>query len=418
MKITRPNIDFNDEDIALLQLSLCDGIGPKLSYQLLEQFGSALEIFRAAKKDYRTSGAGAMPSCFFGLSPQKQLQLQQAASLIEASDTLNLHLKLQIQIVTINHPNYPSRIKEQQGAPLVLYYLGNPTWDLPYTLSIVGTRKPTQRGISTTKEIVADVNQQVAQSWCSVSGLAMGIDAVAHKSSLELNVPTVAVVAHGLEQVYPRNHLKLAQEICYNGGAIVSEHPAFTKMHPTLFPRRNRLVAALGDALLISESTTTGGSMVTAGIACHLNKEVFAIPGHPKDALSVGCNSLIQENMAHLCCSGWDIVNKMNWGISQTIKNTKTNKHEISAPPPTSVAPLQKNELEILNCIQSGVNRLQDIAQAMPFCSTAEILSALTALQLSGILVKENQQRFCIVGPINAFNDNTQELIGPDDFNQ
>lgn len=392
MEHTRPDIEFTEEDLALLQLSLCDGIGPKLSYQLLAHFGSGLELFRAVK-----SGIGSMPISFSGLAPQKLMQLQQASSLTEAKDTLKIHQKLRIQILSIHHPLYPTRIKEQNGAPLVLYCLGNPIWNASRSISVVGTRKPSKRGISITKEIITELKHKLTTDWISISGLALGIDAVAHKTSIEQDIPTIAVVAHGLEQIYPRNHQKLSQDICNNGGAILSEHPAYTKMHPTLFPRRNRLVAAMGDALLITESGTTGGSMVTAGIACHLNKEVFAVPGYPKDSLSAGCNSLIQECMAHLCCSGTDIINKMNWGFTAKDNSTIHITNKTTDLPSKLQSELSKTQTEILGCIRLGINRLQDIAEAMPFCSTAEILSALIQLQLLGILVKENQQQFCLV---------------------
>ncbi len=441
MKYSYLNSDFTEEDIALLQLSLCDGIGPKLSYQLLEHFGGASEIFKIAKKLY-----GAMPSSLSGLGPDKLLQLQHGASFTEAVDLLKIHQKLRINMVNIHQPNYPYRIKEHHGAPLVLFYLGSPQWNQTHSIAVVGTRKPTQRGLSITQEILTNLSASISAPWMSVSGLALGIDAISHKTAVQLNIPNFGIVAHGLEQIYPRHHYRLTQEMIEQGGAVISEHPAYTKMHPNLFPRRNRLIAALCDALVIIESGTTGGSMVTAGIACHLSKEVFAIPGHPKDANSVGCNSLIQECMANLCTSADDIINKMNWKkqtnsipalinkssstvaySSQEIQKYPSKTKDMVQHPPTeepnketpvfipnethcanpdlahllpqqlktnSLPTLTKPQLQVLEIIESGKSRMQDLTTALPYWSTAELISVIGQLQINGIIVRENSQQF------------------------
>ena len=441
MKYSYLNTDLTEEDIALLQLSLCEGIGPKLSYQLLEYFGGASEIFKISKKLH-----GAMPSSLSGLSPDKLLQLQHGASFTEALDLLKIHQKLRINMVNIQQPNYPYRIKEHHGAPLVLFYMGSSQWNLTHSIAFVGTRKPTQRGLAFTQEIISTLSTSFHIPWMTVSGLALGIDAIAHKTSVQLKIPNFGVVAHGLEQIYPRHHHRLTQEIMEQGGAIISEHPAYTKMHPNLFPRRNRLIAALCDALVIIESGTTGGSMVTAGIAGHLNKEVFAVPGHPKDANSEGCNSLIQECMANLCTSADDIMNKMNWKnqpnsipvlIKKSTSTVAINSREIQKFPsktkdmvqhslteaPNKETPLlipnethcanpdlfhlrpqelkkntlptlTKPQLQVLEIIDSGKSRMQDLTSALPFWSTAELVSVISQLQINGIIVRENSQQF------------------------
>jgi DNA processing protein len=381
-----------EEDIALLQLSLCDGIGPRLSYQLLDHFGSATELFKSVKHQN-----GPRPNSFIGLSPVKLLQLQQAARFTEALDLLKIHNKLSIGMVTINQPHYPQRIKEQNGAPLVLFHSGLPSWNTEKAISVVGTRKPTQRGLSITQEILTELHQTMTNPWITVSGLAIGIDAQAHRTSVELSIPTYAIVAHGLEQIYPRNHQRLANEIIQHGGAIISEHPAYTKMHPNLFPRRNRLIAAMSDALLIIESGTTGGSMVTAGIACHLNKEVFAIPGHPKDSNSTGCNSLIQECMANLCTSADDIISKMNWIPTTINAQSRVEIKEISNKS-YNLPLLSPQEKEILHLITQGNSRLQDLSTVLTTWKTSEILTVISQLQISGLLVRESSQHFKVIG--------------------
>jgi len=391
MSYSYTNSDFSEEDIALLQLSLCDGIGPKLSYQLLEIAGSAKGLFQTVNNK-----SGAMPNSFLGLGPQKLLQLQQASSFAEAHDVLNIHQKLNIGMVTINHTLYPHRIKEQSGAPLVLFYQGSTAWNLEHSVAVVGTRKPSQRGLSITQEIVTNLQHHMPRPWYTVSGLAMGIDAMAHKSSVDLKIPSIGIVAHGLEQIYPRNHKRLTQEILEHGGAILSEHPAYTKMHPNLFPRRNRLVAALSDALLIVESGTSGGSMVTAGIACHLNKDVFAIPGHPKDSHSTGCNSLIQECMAHLCTSAEDILDKMNWHKTEKPLSLETKQIKVESYAPNQNQ-FNAQQREVLNLIDAGNSRIQDLTAALPFLSIAELLAITSQLQIQGILIREQNQEFRIL---------------------
>ena len=179
----------------------------------------------------------------------------------------------------------------------------------PKILSIVGTRNPSEYGRHMTETIVHELaNHNVL----IVSGLAYGIDAMAHKVSLRSKVPTVGVLAHGLDQVYPFHHTSLANEMITNGG-LLTEFRSRTKPDKHNFPARNRIVAGLSDALIVIETGIKGGSMITAELANGYNRDVFAIPGKVTDSKSEGCNSLIRHNKAILFTEAKDLVEQLGW---------------------------------------------------------------------------------------------------------
>ena len=187
--------------------------------------------------------------------------------------------------------------------------------DSAHTVGIVGTRHATHYGIDFTRRLVADLARMIP-GVCIVSGLAYGIDVTAHQAALDASAPTVGVLAHGLNMIYPAEHRSVAAKMVERGGALVTEYPSSSKIYKQNFLKRNRIVAALSDALVVVESDYRGGSLSTARIASLYNRDVFALPGRITDTYSRGTNSLIANSTAAVITSAEDLVKQMGWAAS------------------------------------------------------------------------------------------------------
>ncbi len=215
-----------------------------------------------------------------------------------------------IRVLFPESPGYPLRLLELSDAPTALFALGSCDLNAPRTVAFVGTRTPTPYGLNFTRTAVEDLQG------CGpviVSGLAYGIDAAAHTAALAAGLPTVAVVAHGLDTLYPASHRDLARRIVAAGGALLSEYPSGVKPFRGNFLERNRIVAALSDACVVAESDVKGGAMSTASVAFSIDREVMALPGRTSDRFSAGCNRLIQKNKAWLVGGASDIASILAW---------------------------------------------------------------------------------------------------------
>lgn len=217
-----------------------------------------------------------------------------------------------IRVVHLLDEEYPWRLREIPNPPKLLFVLGPMRLDSDHNVSVVGTRRCTQAGIDFVRRFTAET-APLFPDLCVISGLAYGIDSVAHASAIENERPTLAVLAHGLDTIYPAPHRNLAREIIAKGGALVSEYPAGVTPFKSRFLERNRIVAALSDAVIVVESEIKGGAMSTANTAFSYDREVFAVPGRPSDTMSSGCNFLIRKNKAHILTSASDFIEEMDW---------------------------------------------------------------------------------------------------------
>jgi DNA processing protein len=227
-----------------------------------------------------------------------------------------------IQPLFISDSSYPKRLLHCVDAPVLLYTKGSIDLNKGKMLSIVGTRNNSEYGKWICQKIINEIKHLDV---IVISGLAYGIDTHAHKYALENNLPTIAVMAHGLDTIYPYNNKLLSEEII-NNGCILSEFMSATKPDKQNFPKRNRITAGLCDALLVVESGRKGGSLITADIANSYNKDVFATPGRITDASFAGCHDLITSNKAHLITSAKDIIDIMGWHESKAISSHKQTK--------------------------------------------------------------------------------------------
>jgi DNA processing protein len=194
----------------------------------------------------------------------------------------------------------------------MLYVKGDTTFELRPVLSIVGTRRATDTGKILCEQFVKDLSERYPDVLI-VSGLAYGIDICAHKAALKYGLDTVAVVAHGLDRIYPYIHRNVAKEMIDSGGAVLTEFMSRTNPDRYNFVQRNRIVAGLSDAVVVVESGAKGGALITARIASSYNRDVLAFPGNPQDEVSKGCNYLIKKNVAALIESVDDLEYALGW---------------------------------------------------------------------------------------------------------
>jgi DNA processing protein len=288
-----------DERIYQIALSILTGLGPTTSKYLLEAVGSLEGVFKEKESNFRHIN---------GLRLDSSRSLDREKALSRAEQELAFIEKNNIQFYFYQDPNFPQHLKQCADSPIVLFTMGNVHFN-QNNISIVGTRKSTPYGKKITDQLVKDLAPHKVQI---ISGLAHGIDKCAHEAAIHNSLPTLGVLGHGLDSMYPAAHRALAKRMLDNGG-VVTEFISGTVGDPTNFPKRNRIVAGLSQATVIIESSETGGSLITANLANDYNREVFAFPGPIDKESSKGCNNLIKRNRAHLITSAEDMVQVMGW---------------------------------------------------------------------------------------------------------
>lgn len=217
----------------------------------------------------------------------------------------------QIRAITLNDDDYPQRLRECADAPIVVYFRGNADLNQSKIINVVGTRQCTQYGKDLIHRFMSDLRQMCPQVLV-VSGLAYGVDICAHREALSNGYETVAVLAHGLDQIYPYRHRETAVKMLEHGG-LLTEFMSQTNADKQNFVRRNRIVAGMSDACIVVESAAKGGGLITAGIAQSYDRAVFAFPGAIGMTYSEGCNNLIRDNGAGLITCAEDFVKAMGW---------------------------------------------------------------------------------------------------------
>jgi len=214
--------------------------------------------------------------------------------------------------------DYPFRLKQCEDAPLILYGKGNIHLDGERMVAVVGTRKSTEYGRRFCDRLVSDMAD--SGGYTVVSGLAYGIDVASHRACLKYHIPTIGVLGHPLDMIYPAVHYSVAQKMLKDGG-IVSEFPTGSEIGRWTFVSRNRIIAGLSDATVVVESASKGGSLITAGLANSYNRDVFALPGKNIDFFSEGCNRLIRDNKAALIEDLNDLERFMSWEKKDVLKD-------------------------------------------------------------------------------------------------
>ena len=298
------------EAIYCIALTMIPGIGMVSAKRLIETAGGAFEAFSNFNQ-------------LLLKAKSKMPPLQNPAGVLHAAENL-YHNSIQnnISVIPFCDINYPNRLKECEDSPILLYYKGQSNLNKSKIVSIVGTRNMTQYGERFCDDLITSL-AEFDKEITIVSGLAYGVDITAHKRALKDNLETIAVLAHGLDIIYPYNHRSIASKIIEQGG-LLSEYPIGVFPDRYHFVSRNRIIAGLSDATIIIESATKGGALITADLANEYNRECFALPGRYQDPFSAGCNKLIKENKAQIIESSIDLIEAMNWGKSQTPKQKDT----------------------------------------------------------------------------------------------
>ncbi|MFV0391938.1 MAG: DNA-processing protein DprA [Paludibacteraceae bacterium] len=290
-------------------ITMIKGIGPNLAKNLIAYLGSVEAIFTEKKQNLvKIPGIGEVLS--------KEIVSQDV--LKRAEKEIEFIEKNKIQTHFFTHKSYPYRLKECPDSPIMLYYKGNLNLNDGKYVSIVGTRKATESGKAICENIIETLSRKIA-NLVIVSGMAYGIDICSHKAALDCNLPTIGVMGHGLDRVYPPLHRATAVKMLDCGG-LLTEFMSETNPDRQNFVQRNRIIAGLCDALLVVESGVKGGALITADLANDYNRDVFAVPGRIGDELSGGCNALIKYNKASLVESAEDIIRLMNWEENKTSK--------------------------------------------------------------------------------------------------
>ena len=267
-----------------------------------------------------------------------------------------------IRILTIDNEDYPRRLADTIDAPLALFYIGNGNLNERRTVNIVGTRRCTTYGKDVISRLVAQLHA-LCPDMMIFSGLAYGIDICAHRAALQNNMPTVGVLAHGLDTIYPSSHRHTAVEMIEHGG-LLTEYFTHTQPVARNFIQRNRIVAGCADATILVESAAKGGGLITCNIARSYGRDVFAVPGPVNATYSEGCNNLIRDNGAALISSAEDLVKAMGWDDDERL--TKAQQQgiqrelfpELSAEERNIVEALQKsNDLQVnLIAVKTGMD--------------------------------------------------------------
>jgi DNA processing protein len=344
-------------------VSLLPNIGSINGKKLVAYCGGAEAVFKQ-KKDHLEKIEG------IGLKTTQSILNQNV--LAEAEKELNFIRKNDIKTFFFTDKEYPYRLKQAEDSPLMIYYQGQDVLNYDRILAIVGTRNITERGKEMTDELVGKL---IEAGVLVVSGLAYGVDTRAHKACVKNKIPTVGVVAHGLDRIYPDTNSRLAKEMQLGGG-ILSEFISGTKPDAFNFPRRNRVIAGLADATLVIESGKKGGSLITADIATSYNRDVYAIPGRPDDPYSRGCNFLIKTNRAGLVESAADLLYQLSWDV-------KKKPDQIQ---PKLFLDLNTEEQKIVDLLFDKKQAAIDIIMAETQLPSSKLASTLLNLEFEGVI--------------------------------
>ena len=292
---------------------------------------------------------------------------------------LEYDIRYGIEPITMNDHRYPQRLKDCDDAPLMLFYKGNANLNQQRVINIIGTRHCTPYGEDLIRRFISDL-KQLSPRVLIVSGLAYGVDIMAHRQALACGYETVGVLAHGLDDLYPRQHRDTAVRMIEQGG-LLTEFLTQTNADKINFVRRNRIVAGMSDACILIESASHGGGLITCGISQSYGRDVFAFPGRIGDHYSEGCNNLIRDNGATLITSAEDFVKDMRWQDDATLMRAKQQGIERCLFP--ELAP----EEELIVQILSRTNDLQiNIISVKSNIDISRLTSLLFQMEMKGII--------------------------------
>jgi len=353
-----------DELLHQVALTLIPNIGPVQAKILIDHFENASAIFKARLSTLEEIAG-------IGMAGARSIKAFRDFS--RAEEEISFIEKYKINPLFITDTNYPQRLLNCYDPPTLLYFKGDTNLNTSKVLAIVGTRSYTDYGKLVIEKLVDDLS---TQNILIVSGLAFGIDSIAHKAAIKNNLPTVGVVGHGLDTIYPIENMHLAKDMTKNGG-ILTQFTSKTKPEKYNFPIRNRIVAGMADATVIIETTIKGGSMITAEMANGYNRDVFAVPGKINDSKSIGCNYLIKNNKAILLTDAQQLLETLGW--EEKIKPKLKKQKELFIQ-------LTAEEEIIINILKEKETVSIDEINFKSGLSSSSVAAAILNLELQNVI--------------------------------
>ena len=358
-----------------LALTMIPGIGPVQAKILVEHFGDAGSIFRA--KHYHLTSIE-------GIGEARAKSIRKFGQFEKAEKEIQFITRYGITPLFLNDTRYPKRLLNCYDSPTLLFFKGVADLNASKIMAVVGTRNHTEYGKQVTEKLIRDL---AAMQVLVVSGLAYGIDALAHKAALKNNCATIGVLAHGLDQVYPSHHAALAKEMTRNGG-LLTEFRSGISPDKHNFPTRNRIVAGMSDLTLVVETGSKGGSMITAELANGYNKDVFAVPGKITDHKSEGCNLLIRNNKAVLYDGTSSLLEIMGWEQGN-IKKQPRNQRSLFIE-------LSPDEKKIIDLLKEKDSMHIDELYLNSNLSSSSVAAAILSLELQNVIRSLPGKIYCL----------------------
>ena len=339
--------------------------------QLYRRLGSATAVI-----EHRRNIRDVLPDA----SPKLVQSLQQLDEpLHRAEIELQWDLENGVMPLCMNDENYPQRLRQCDDAPLMLFYKGNINLNQRRVICVVGTRRNTVYGEDLIRRFMRELRQLCPQLLV-VSGLAYGVDIIAHRQALQNGYPTVGVLAHGVDYLYPARHKQTADEMVKKGG-LLTEFLTQTNADKVNFVRRNRIVAGISDACVVVESAAHGGGLITASLARTYNREVFAFPGNAGSQYSEGCNNLIRDNVAGLISNADDFVKSMNWDDDVKLQRAQQVGIERQLFPDLST-----EERRVVSALKKHNDLQINMLSVQADIPIAHLTAILFSLEMKGVL--------------------------------
>lgn len=301
---------MDQERLYQVALTMVPNIGYVHAKSLIEKLGSATDVFKASP---------AILTAIEGIGEVRAKAFRQFRDFRSCENILRDVERYQLSMVFINEESYPPRLAEIYDPPALLYYTGTLDLNKKRVVAVIGTRNHSEYGRQLTEKFIRELQ---GHEITIISGMAYGIDGIAHRSALKYNFPTIGVLAHGLDRIYPPEHSALAREMLMANGALLTEFITGTQPDRHHFPIRNRVVAGICDAIIVVETGIRGGSISTASLAFSYNRPVFAFPGKVADTRSAGCNGLIQNRKADLITDAGFFLDQMMWNRPEKEKSS------------------------------------------------------------------------------------------------
>jgi DNA processing protein len=347
--------------LALLQV---EGVGDVLAKKLIQHCGNAEAVFTSKKSQLQQID---------GIGSVVIKNLQDKSVFVKAEKELQFIAQENIFTTYFQEENYPERLKHCYDSPVLLFQAGNINLQNRRMISIVGTRQITTYGMEFTKKLIEDL---APLNPVIISGFAYGVDIYAHQTAMEFGLQTIGVLAHGLNQIYPKTHKKYMAKMEQNGG-FLTEFWSTSKPDKENFIKRNRIVAGISEATVVIESAEKGGSLVTANLANEYNRDVFAVPGRVSDKYSQGCNNLIKTQRANLMTSAADLVYMLNWELQRESQKAVQKQLFIS---------LTNEEQKIYDYLQKTGKEMMDIIALECDFPIYRMSSILINMELKGVI--------------------------------